>query len=107
MFIFWLSAAATSRYNCDDLCNACPNFSALSFDDLSCACGGAYDWYWKRGMSPKPSGLLQKRRTYTRRAGTYGAKRGLMLLWCTYPSPLMAMLIVTRLCDTTSMTTSS
>lgn len=79
MFIFWLSAAATSRYNCDDLCNACSGWDSVSFDDLSCSClGSYYYWYKKRSMSPNKNGLLQPRRTgHSNPTGTYGAKRGL------------------------------
>jgi len=91
MFIFWLSAAATSRYNCDDLCNACSGWDAISFDDLSCACSGSYYWYKKRDMSPKKTGLLQPRRNgHSNPAGTYGAKRGLdaLMVYVSLPSLL-------------------
>lgn len=93
MFVFWLSAAATSRYNCDDLCNACSGWDSVSFDDLSCSClGSYYYWYKKRSMSPNKTGLLQARRTgHSNPTGTYGAKRGLdsVMVYVSLPGPLL------------------
>lgn len=79
MFIFWLAAAASSHYNCNDLCNACSNSVAVYFDNLSCVCD-AYEYYLydKRGMSPVKNGLLESRSVrYARPVGTAAAKQGL------------------------------
>lgn len=77
LFIFWLAAAATSRLNCNDLCNACPGASDVYFDDLSCTClSDYYWWYKKRSMSPAPkSGLLETRRTRNSTPTGKGAAR--------------------------------
>ena len=93
LFVFWLSAAATARYNCNDLCNAC-GWDSVSFDGLDCVCYGTDYWYEKRGMSPKQSGLLQPRRAKSSAtpAGTGAAKTALDALM-TYV-PLLSLFYV-------------
>lgn len=78
MFAFWLAAAATSKYNCSDLCNACSQWDSVAFDGLSCICNSSYYYWWKkRDMSPAPKkGLLEVRRTrHTAPLGTAAAKQ--------------------------------
>lgn len=62
MFVFWIAAAATSRFGCSDLCDACANL--LLEYNLECPCQVTlYDTYPyanpydKRDMSPAPRGL--------------------------------------------------
>ncbi|MCJ1452335.1 hypothetical protein MMC28_002678 [Mycoblastus sanguinarius] len=38
MFIFWLSASASSSYSCTNLCNACLAYDYISYDTQSCIC---------------------------------------------------------------------
>lgn len=65
MFIFWLSAAATSSYSCTDLCNACGIFDGyVFFDSESCECS---DFFFKRDYSPRPVNVLQPRRSHSSR----------------------------------------
>ena len=59
LLILWLAAAASSRYNCNDLCNACAGYSDLYYDNLLCYC---FDGVFKRDQSPAPSGILDARR---------------------------------------------
>ena len=70
-FIFWIAAAGTSHFTCDDLCTAC-NIAGyeITYDSLVCACYSSDidDFIFdKRGLSPNPnpglSGGLQKRRS--------------------------------------------
>ncbi|KAL6716667.1 hypothetical protein ACLMJK_006235 [Lecanora helva] len=62
LFIFWLAAAASSRYNCNDLCNACSDFSTVYYDNLFCYCFNGDDGFFKRDQSPVPRSDLEKRR---------------------------------------------
>lgn len=63
MFIFWLSAAATSSYSCTDLCNACGIIDGyVSFDSESCECSTLF---FKRDNSPRPVNVLQPRRSHS------------------------------------------
>jgi hypothetical protein len=78
MFIFWISAAGTSHFGCDDLCSACNAWGYdIWYDHLACSCtSGSYSyWYEKRGISPNPfpglSAGLQKRKS-SRRTKTKG-----------------------------------
>ncbi|KAL8733516.1 MAG: hypothetical protein Q9181_003564 [Wetmoreana brouardii] len=65
MFIIWIAAAGVSRYNCNDLCNACSGYDLVWADDLSCSCYYVY----KRDQSPAPKGLARsiEERAYHRR----------------------------------------
>jgi hypothetical protein len=67
MLIFWLAAAATSKLNCNDYCNACSDYSQLEWNNLLCYCLGNYvDSLVKRDTSPAPqglAGLLEPRRS--------------------------------------------
>ena len=97
MCIFWIAAASTSHFNCDDLCSAC-NASSVSYDHLSCSCsvysGYVYsDYFWKkRGISPNPnpglSGGLAKRitsRSAKRTSGILIAREALdAIMWYVY-----------------------
>ncbi|CAD6580762.1 MAG: hypothetical protein ASARMPRED_000320 [Alectoria sarmentosa] len=61
MFIFWLSAGATSSYSCTDLCNACGIIDGyVYFDSESCECSTLF---FKRDSSPRPVNVLQPRRS--------------------------------------------
>lgn len=63
MFIFWLSAAATSSYSCTDLCNACGILDGyVFFDSESCECS---DFFYKRDYSPRRGNVLQPRRSHS------------------------------------------
>lgn len=74
MFIFWLSAAATSSYSCTDLCNACGIFDGyVFFDSESCECS---DFFFKRDYSPKPVNVLQPRRSHSSRRSSDSAVGG-------------------------------
>ena len=76
IFIFWLSAAATSSYSCTDLCNACGiSDGYVYFDSQSCVC--YEDLYFKRDFSPKPGNMLQSRgrRSRSTAVGSIAAKQ--------------------------------
>ena len=76
MFIFWISAAGTSHFSCDDLVNAC-NACDIYFGHLTCSCSSYNSYWWvKRDSSPNPNpGLsagLEKRRSSSRRSKSGG-----------------------------------
>ena len=63
LFIFWLAAAASSSYSCDDLCSACYGLSYVAYANQDCIC---FDFIYKnkRSTSPNPGNvLLSKRRS--------------------------------------------
>lgn len=65
IFIFWLSAGATSSYSCTDLCNACDiSEGYVFFDSESCECS---EFFFKRDYSPRPRNVLQPRSHSNRR----------------------------------------
>lgn len=71
IYLFWLSAAATSGYSCIDLCNACDIADGYVYwGSLSCTCFS--DIYYKRDYSPKPVNVLQPR-SRTRRTTSVGS----------------------------------
>ncbi|KAK4694963.1 hypothetical protein P7C71_g2698, partial [Lecanoromycetidae sp. Uapishka_2] len=64
MFIFWLAAAATSSYSCDDLCSACPSGGDVNYNSQYCVCyvvDHSPENSIKRSYSPKTRGLLDSR----------------------------------------------
>ena len=64
MFIFWLAAAATSSYSCNDLCNSCASAGDVNYNNQHCVCYVVNDGFegpYKRSYSPKPKGLLDGR----------------------------------------------
>ena len=66
MFIFWLSAGATSSYSCDDLCTVCGVLDGfVYFDSQTCECYS--DLFYKRDFSPRPMNLLQSRGDLSKR----------------------------------------
>lgn len=75
IYLFWLSAAATSGYSCIDLCNACDIADGyVDWGSLSCTC--YTDLYYKRDYSPKPVNVLQPRRSRrTTSVGSIAAKQ--------------------------------
>ena len=91
MFIFWISAAGTSHFSCDDLVNAC-NSCDIYYGHLECPCSSY--WWVKRDTSPNPNpGLsagLEKRRSSRRRGrssgGTLVAREALdaIMVYVTY-----------------------
>lgn len=60
MFILWLAAAASSSYNCSDLCNACSAYSEVVYNSDVCFCFDNSNIY-KRTYTPKPKGALYAR----------------------------------------------
>ena len=68
MFIFWLAAAATSHYSCNDLCTACGIYDEyVTFDTESCECSTLF---FKRDYSPRRGNALQQRSRPTKRSDT-------------------------------------
>ena len=62
-FIFWLSAAATSTYSCNDLCEACHIwYGYVLLDDFKCTCY-KYKSSYRRDYSHKPGNVLHSRIT--------------------------------------------
>ncbi|KAG7005760.1 hypothetical protein G7Y79_00018g045670 [Physcia stellaris] len=98
MFIFWISAAGTSHFSCQDLCDTCNGWGYhIWFDSLSCECESTFIYYDKRAMSPNPrlglgSGRMEKRRSRygaARRAGTLAAREAMdaIMVWAFTFSP--------------------
>lgn len=73
MFILWLAAAASSSYNCSDLCNACSAYSVLSYDTDVCFCVDNTGIF-KRTYSPKPKGVLHARSPKSYLSGVSGSR---------------------------------
>lgn len=66
MFVLWLSAAASSSYSCNDLCNACNyGYEFVFYDTEACLCVD----FIKRSTSPKPKGILEGRTPRARLGG--------------------------------------
>ena len=75
IFVFWLSAAATSSYSCLDLCNVCGIADGyVYFDNQECVC---YDYvYYKRNYTPKPGNVLQSRKKHSSSGGSHSTVGG-------------------------------
>ena len=71
IFVFWLSAGATSSYSCADLCTVCGILDGyVYFDGETCTCYS--DFFYKRDYSPRPRNVLQSRRIQARDSSTVG-----------------------------------
>ena len=82
-FIFWISAAGTSPFSCNDFCGTCGYLGYdvdLYLNGFECYCG-YYILYEKRNVSPNPNlglaGGLQKRRGHVAKAGTFVARQAI------------------------------
>ncbi|KAL2049279.1 hypothetical protein ABVK25_010457 [Lepraria finkii] len=73
MFILWLAAAASSSYNCSDLCNACSAYSVVLYDTDLCYCVDNTGIF-KRTYSPKPKGVLHARSPKSYSSGGIGSR---------------------------------
>lgn len=70
LLILWIAAAATSRYNCDDLCNACNGGGGyVNYGNLDCTCFVFY----KRDTTPWTKSPLEARSQKTRRDDSSGS----------------------------------
>ena len=74
MWIFWITAAATSSFTYLDLCDACP-VNEVYYSNFLLACNSdAFldhsDKFYSRGVSPFPRGLIgvEERATAVRRS---------------------------------------
>ena len=71
MVVLWLAASASSHYNCNDLCNACNDYTDIYYDNLYCYC--VVDDFYKRDYSPAPKGALSARTPRTYGGGGHGS----------------------------------